>query len=146
MVTVTGKIERQSVGQGNKIELFYFLATGWLGRALSAFSQNLERPERWWGGSDWRSLLGLKPKERTDRICRRFRDELGYKHVTAWPIFQRMGGGRVMFDMIHATDHDEAPKLMYRAYRHASGTPDTSEQFMLNLEKFNGLAASFSEE
>lgn len=44
---------------------------------------------------------------------------LGYSHVVSWPIFERRGGGCIMYYMIHASDHPEAPQLMARAYNHA---------------------------
>lgn len=61
--------------------------------------------------------------------------DLGYVDVKSWPIYQRESGGcKVMYHMIHATDHEEAPKLMYRAYRKvASGNVDI-EQFALCLD------------
>ncbi|MCC5605185.1 three-Cys-motif partner protein TcmP, partial [Nostoc favosum] len=43
---------------GNKIELFYFLCTGWLNRGLKAFKK-LEKPEHWWGNADWKSLTAM---------------------------------------------------------------------------------------
>jgi hypothetical protein len=42
-------------------------------------------------------------------------NDLGYRCAQAWPIFERKEGRRVMYYMVHATDHDEAPKLMARA-------------------------------
>ncbi|WP_205502842.1 hypothetical protein, partial [Rhodopseudomonas sp. BR0G17] len=43
------------------------------------------------------------------------------KHAHAWPIYNKEAGAkRVMYHMIHASDHDEAPKLMSRAYRKAN--------------------------
>ncbi len=39
-----------------------------------------------------------------------------------------------MYYMIHATDHEEAPKLMYRAYRQAVRPPEPLEQLGLALE------------
>jgi hypothetical protein len=48
--------------------------------------------------------------------------ELGYATAAAWPIYERAdsGLGKVMYFMIHATDHEEAPKLMNRAYKAAT--------------------------
>jgi hypothetical protein len=74
---------------GNKIEIFYFLANGWLER------------------------------------------------VKAWPIFERENGGAIMYYMIHATDHPEAPKFMSRAYRRAVLPLEPIEQLTLDL--FNEL-------
>jgi three-Cys-motif partner protein len=42
--------------QQNKIELFYFLATGWLDRAINATTRNQEMLTKWWGRDDWLSL------------------------------------------------------------------------------------------
>ena len=41
------------------------------------------------------------------------------------------GGGRVMYYMIHATDHSEAPNLMNRAYHKAVMPIETAEQMAL---------------
>ena len=38
-----------------------------------------------------------------------------------------------MYYMIHATDHEEAPKLMYRAYCRAVDPPEPVEQLELDL-------------
>jgi three-Cys-motif partner protein len=40
---------------GNKIEIFYFLANGWLERALAAQKEE-GVVERWWGRDDWTQL------------------------------------------------------------------------------------------
>ena len=39
-----------------------------------------------------------------------------------------------MYHMIHATDHLEAPKLMYRAYRNLIGNVPAGEQIKLDLD------------
>ncbi len=49
----------------------------------------------------------------------------------SWPIYERHGGGRVMYYMIHATDHPEAPNLMNRAYHKAVMPIKTAEQMAL---------------
>jgi three-Cys-motif partner protein len=106
---------------GNKIELFYFLATGWLDRAIAATTRNQETLTKWWGGGDWTKLLGMRSFDRAQLFATRFKTEFGYKHAHAWPIYDKEGGARrVMYHMIHASDHDEAPKLMSRAYRKAN--------------------------
>lgn len=118
----------------NKIEQFYFLATGWLGRALSAFKADNPIPDRWWGSSGWTELKGLSGDLIAVKMAERFRDELGYKFVRPWPIYQRdKGKGRVMFHMIHASDHPEAHKLMKRAYKHVLDVPESEEQLLLEL-------------
>lgn len=104
----------------NKIEIFYFLASGWLDRSIGGTTKNHEIIEKWWGRPDWRQLKGMQSRSRVDLLTGRFKNELGYKHVYAWPIYSREKGGRVLYHMVHATDHDEAPKLMNRAYRNAT--------------------------
>jgi three-Cys-motif partner protein len=99
-----------------KIELFYFLATGWFGRSVSAV-KNRSILERWWGGSGYEAALeGKSGHERMLLFCNRFKVELG---ANGWPIYSREKGGKVMYHMIHATDHDEGPRLMHRAYLNA---------------------------
>lgn len=115
-----------------KIELFYFLATGWLGRSLKGFTKNKEIPNAWWGRDDWEGLVGQNGDKIAISMTERFRDELGYKFARAWPIYKQEGGkGRVMFHMIHASDHPEASVQMKRAYRKVLNVPDTEEQFAL---------------
>ena len=41
----------------HKIELFYFLPIGWLGRALAA-TKDEALIRAWWGRSDWHILVG----------------------------------------------------------------------------------------
>lgn len=109
-----------------KIEIFYFLATGWLDRAIAA----VKRPEtaakldRWWGRSNWPDLKGMDSIARAKMVVARFKDELGYKYAKPYAIHNRKRGGRTMYHMIHATDHPEASPLMLRAYRKVSGRPD----------------------
>jgi three-Cys-motif partner protein len=98
-----------------KIELFYFLANGWLDRALVA-TKDEATLERWWGNGTWRELRTMKPMERAEWLARRFRDELGYAHVIPWPICESATNHHVMYFMIHATDHKDASELMSRAY------------------------------
>ena len=117
-----------------KIELFYFLATGWLGRALKAHTVNMEEPELWWGRPDWRSLIGQGGENLAIEMSERIRDELGYRYVHPWPIYgKERGQGRIMFHMIHASDHPEAPKLMRRAYKNVLDVPEPEDQLELEL-------------
>jgi three-Cys-motif partner protein len=102
--------------EGYKIELFYFLPIGWIDRALSA-QKDIRVLKRWWGRKDWENIYGLKPREREAAFGERFKEELKYEYVYSWPIFAQRGGGRIMYYMIHASDHPEAPKLMHRAYK-----------------------------
>jgi three-Cys-motif partner protein len=126
---------------GPKIELFYFLASGWLDRALAGFTRNVDVPERWWGRPDWQDLKGLKGIQRALLLCKRFK--VGYRYAHPWPIYERAKKGRIMFHMIHVTDHPEAPKLMFRAYRHATLPPDSPEQLEFDLASFSEIASAY---
>lgn len=104
---------------GHKIELLYFMPEGWLDRSLAAASrpETILEIDQWWGRPTWGTeIRGITGAVRARVFVDRFRDELGYKHVTAWPISSRENGGRTMYFMIHASDHDEAPRFMARAY------------------------------
>ena len=121
---------------GNKIELFYFFPTGWVDRSIAAVKRPAteQKVERWWGRSDWRSLLGMDRTARARLVAARFEHELGYKKAEVFPIHSSAHGGRVMYHMIHATDHPEALSLMVRAYRKVSGRPDLeSKEEQLDL-------------
>ena len=117
----------------HKIELFYFLPIFWLGRALSA-QRDLSVLEAWWGRDDWPTLRGMGTQERVDAFVDRMKNELGYESVKPWPIYMRQTGGSIMYYMIHATDHPQAPLLMRRAYENAVKPKETFEQ--LSLEMF----------
>lgn len=117
---------------GNKIEIFYFLANGWLERALAAQKEE-SVVEQWWGRDDWTQLRQMSRDERRDIIVARLKRDLHYKSVKAWPIFERENGGAIMYYMIHATDHPEAPKFMSRAYRRAVLPLEPVEQLTLDL-------------
>lgn len=116
-----------------KIELFYFLGTGWMERALSA-TRDHAKIHSWWGRSDWANLRHMGGSERAELFCERFRNELGYRHVTPWPIYKRGPSGRTMYHMIHCSDHDDAPKLMWRAYRTATKAPEPQKQLEIEFE------------
>lgn len=109
--------------KGTKIELFYFLATGWLDRSVAAVKlpQTADRLNQWWGNSGWRRLQGMESITRAKLLAQRFKDELGYQYAYPYAIHNQARGGRTMYHMIHATDHPEAPPLMIRAYRKVSG-------------------------
>lgn len=118
---------------GNKIELFYFLPMAWLDRALNGLKGETKKLS-WWGNADWEQLRLAKGRARASLFEERFRSELGYKSAKAWPIYGRPGGrGRIMYYMIHATDHPEAPMLMSRAYGKAVNTEQEFEQLALEL-------------
>ena len=116
--------------KGRKIELFYFFAVKWLDRALSGVGD--EKLKSWWGRSDFTQFKEMKSNRRVHLFCERFRSELHYASVKPWPIFERSDGeGPIMYYMVHATDHVEAPKLMSRAYRNAVSTQEPAEQLTI---------------
>ena len=107
---------------GTKIEQFYFLAVGWLGRSMAALKDEKKLRE-WWGRDDVNLPRSTSNSVELARLfSHRFMRELGYATAAAWPIYERAdsGLGKVMYFMIHATDHEEAPKLMNRAYKAAT--------------------------
>jgi three-Cys-motif partner protein len=112
------KLAEYKTGGENKIELLYFLGVGWLQRAFSGIRKT-EKMVKWWGASDWRKLIGMRSYDIAELVRRRFQKELGYKYVAAYPIVDADHGNRVMYYMIHASDHDEAPALMVRAHHKA---------------------------
>lgn len=116
----------------NKIELFYFFPTGWFNRALKN-TKDHERLRAWWGRDDWEDLQELHSDARVNLVAERFRKELGYASVKAWPIRSEHEGGRVMYHMVHATDHPDAPGLMRRAYDKVVIPPSGSEQMAFKV-------------
>jgi three-Cys-motif partner protein len=123
-----------------KIELFYFLAVKWLPRAISA-SKRRRLLRNWWGRQDWKDLKSLSPEKIKDHLVQRFKSELGYKSVLPYPIHEKSGSSTVVYYMIHATDHGEAPKLMVRAYNRAVRPRETPEQFLMDFTKSTDTAA-----
>lgn len=117
---------------GNKIELFYFLPMRWFHRANASLKEPDEDLAAWWGRGDWRELLKMRQVDIRDLVRDRMMKELGYKSAKPWPIYEREDGGPVMYYMMHATDHPEAPKLMWRAYDRAN-FPSPQEQFPLQF-------------
>jgi three-Cys-motif partner protein len=120
-----------------KIEQFYFLANSWLERAIAGIKTPRGKAEvtRWWGRDDWPKLSTMTSFERAELLCERFRSELGYKSAKAWPIYEKKSGGKIMYFMIHATDHPDAPGLMARAYERAVQPLETKEQLSLVLDR-----------
>ena len=90
--------------------------------------------EKWWGKKDWRELKAMKPFDIAELVRTRFEKELGYQFAAAYPIYDREEGNKVMYYMIHASDHDEAPMLMVRAHHKAvrSLPKETQELFSFN--------------
>jgi three-Cys-motif partner protein len=121
---------------GNKIEIFYFFPTGWVDRSIAAVKrpETEQKVQRWWGRSDWPALQGTDGTVRARMVAARFEQELGYRKAEVFPIHSSTRGGRVMYHMIHASDHPEALSLMVRAYRKVSGRPDLeSKEEQLDL-------------
>lgn len=102
----------------NKIELLYFLGVGWIHRAISGI-RNKDKLSRWWGKPDWIDLRLKTSWELAELVRERFQDEMGYRFSAAYPIYDKKAGGKIMYYMIHASDHDEAPALMVRAHHKA---------------------------
>jgi three-Cys-motif partner protein len=116
-----------------KIELFYFLATGWLDRTIAAHSAP-DAANAWWGSDSWQALRHSSGERWMREVVRRFKEELGHRYAMAWPIRElEHGKGRTMYHMIHATDHPEAVKLMHRAYNHVLDPLESGEQLELAL-------------
>jgi three-Cys-motif partner protein len=120
--------------QGTKIELFYFLGTKWLHRAASEL-KDPSAIEAWWGRPGWEALLDASVQSICDAVRERFQKELGYKHVHPWPIFEAATGNGVMYYMIQASDHDQAPILMRRAYEKALAGRETADQLKFDFER-----------
>jgi three-Cys-motif partner protein len=118
----------------NKIELLYFLGVGWLHRAFSGLKDQ-EIAEKWWGRSDWNSLQSMSCWDIATLMRTRFTDELGYRFSAAYPIFERDDGNRIMYYMIHASDHEEAPALMVRA--HGKAVRGLSKEIQLLLPEMS---------
>jgi three-Cys-motif partner protein len=122
---------------GTKIEIFYFLPIKWLKRALHTRTKSVDEVSRWWGGNGWTELKGLHSQSIANHFCERFRSELKYRRAFAWPIYESESGkGAVMYFMVHASDHDDAPHLMARAYRKALSRREPIEQMELRLDEW----------
>lgn len=130
-------ISRYKEQPHNKIELLYFLGVGWLHRAFSGL-RNEEIPLKWWGRPDWRDLLDMNCWSIAETVRRRFNDELGYKFSAAYPIFDREEGNKIMYYMIHASDHEDAPALMVRAHSKAvRSLPAEIQMTLLDVSKLS---------
>jgi three-Cys-motif partner protein len=119
---------------GYKIELFYFLPIGWLDRSLSALNDKKKTLMRWWGREDWKCIEGINAYKRSILFSERFKKELGYNYAHPYPIYEKRGGGRIMYYMIHATDHPAAPKLMWRAYTEIVKNLSTEKQLTFDFD------------
>jgi len=118
-----------------KIEVLYFLGIGWLHRSLYGTTKNRSRLEKWWGAPDFDKLKDMTEFQIAELVRQRFMVELGYKHVGAYAIFENPQSNNIMYYMIHASDHDEAPALMRRA--HAKAVRSLPKEKQLLLEGLN---------
>jgi three-Cys-motif partner protein len=116
----------------HKIELFYFLPVGWLNRSIEA-TKNVDNLREWWGKDDIEALRGADQWEQGRMAATRMTEELGYTYATPWPIFKERHSGRLMYFMVHASDHPEAPKLMQRAYANALKPPESMEDLQMEF-------------
>lgn len=126
---------------GNKIELFYFLAQGWLDRAIAALKDPETTLLKWWGNEDWQILAKKPCSERGRFLAKRLKKEFGYRYAYPFPIFERDGNscGKIMFWMVHASDHPEAPKLMNRAYRNVVAPMEPVDQLEIEFSSVSVL-------
>lgn len=106
---------------GNKIELFYFLANSWMDRSISGFNHPEREMKKWWGDATWKKLIERRGIERGLFLAERFKTEFGYKYAYPFPIFGKKDGGKMMYFMVHASDHPEATPIMFRAYNKSVG-------------------------
>ncbi|MBC7981322.1 MAG: three-Cys-motif partner protein TcmP [Armatimonadetes bacterium] len=118
----TVKFVSEHKNDPNKVEIFYFLMAGWYDRYLAALGDvgKTDRLKKWWGNADISILEKATPSRASELFVSRFKNELGYKHVMPFPIYDNYvpsEKGNVKFYMIHATDNDDAPGLMRRAYK-----------------------------
>lgn len=135
----------QHKGEGHKIEQFYFLATGWLDRSLASLSTNRAKATAWWGDESWQDLISMDGTRRAFLVAERFKRELGYRFAMPFPIYDRGREGTVMYHMIHASDHPEAPKFMVRAYRTTTrGAALPSQQLEMEFADFDRVAGEIA--
>ena len=99
-----------------KIEVFYFLAQGWIDRAWASTIDE-RRLMEWWGRANYEDFRARASFDRAQVLCSRFREELGYAYADPFAIYEKGERSRTMYYMIHASDHPEACKLMSRAYQ-----------------------------
>ncbi len=119
-----------------KIEIFYFVPTGWLARSMSGLGKPEIKMSHWWGKDGWRDLQGMSKSQVAESFRQRFKEEFGYKHAHPWPIYDRQGSQKIMYHMVHASDHDEAPNLMSRAYKTATRRTEPRKQFEFAFDPF----------
>src|SRR4029077_576325 len=81
---------------GNKIEILYFLPSAWLNRALKN-RKDKSLMKKWWGREDWKQMESMASFNRVELFKDRFKNELGYSSVEAWPIFANNSRSRIMY-------------------------------------------------
>jgi three-Cys-motif partner protein len=119
--------------RSTKLELFYFFPTGWIHRTIKA-TKDRSVLDAWWGDDGWQQIAAITQSDAANLCIKRIQ-ALGYRDVKGWPICSKeFGAGTTMYHMIHATDHLEAPKLMYRAYRNLIGSVPAGEQTQFVFE------------
>lgn len=128
------KLAKYKKPPNNKIELLYFLGVGWLHRAFSGIRRS-DKADLWWGRTDWKQLKTKTSWQIAELVRKRFEEELGYRFAGAYAIYDRAQGNKVMYYMIHASDHDEAPALMVRAHRKAVRSLPKEVQEPLTFEE-----------
>ncbi len=111
-------------GLASHFAMFYFLAASWFDGVVSGLKDREATLRPWWGRDDWTKFLGLATLERRDEVVRRFRSELGYRYVLAWPIYNsEKSGSRVMYYMIR-----QPAKNGRRPRAQVSATHDDGQQ------------------
>lgn len=126
--------------RGNKIEIFYFLAQGWMNRSVKSAKtdEKLDEIRMWWGSDDYEDFINLSSFERAEVMQSRFLNELGYNFAHAFPMRKRGKEGQVMFWLIHASDHPRANPLMASAYRSIGLSWSDKKWKQTDLEDFIG--------
>lgn len=126
-----------------KIELLYLFSTGWTHRTIDAIKndQSKDRLDRWWGRPTWREdLCDITQVQQAELMQRRFEQELGYRYVMPVPILHRGHQGRRLYYLLHASDHEQANKLMKRAYKRVVGrTIETTTDQQISMDQIFGI-------
>jgi hypothetical protein len=110
--------EGASAGSSTRSKTVPVGAGSWIDRARAK-----KRPEllqKWWGNPDYDAFFRLGGLQRALAMAKRFEVELGYQFANPWSIHERGNDGRIMYYMIHASDHHRAPGLMSEAHNAAS--------------------------
>jgi len=89
---------------------------------------NIRKVQRWLGVDDWAPFKRMDTHQRAKFFRDRFINELNYSFANAYPIYERGAEGRIMFWLIHGSDHPRAIELMNQAYGHVGlSLPDCQE-------------------